>query len=115
VAPRSDPLVPPGAAGRAAPKPPPPPPRVVWGILLLNSPEPLATRVLRSLLLVGLMALVAVRCAPDRFGVPDTGRPFWRQPGPAATGPIERRRLPDDGFRAERAPPVAGEDRRARG
>ena len=74
-------------------------PRVVWGILLLHSPVPLRVRVARSLFLVAVMGAVAVSCAPDHFGVPDTRKPAWRQPGPAADGPIERLRLPDDSYR----------------
>lgn len=33
----------------------------------------------------------------------DSARPAWRQPGPAAEGPLERHIVPDDGFRADLA------------
>ncbi|MBX6746028.1 MAG: hypothetical protein IRY87_28675, partial [Acetobacteraceae bacterium] len=32
-----------------------------------------------------------------------SARPAWRQPGPAAEGPLERYAVPDDGFRADLA------------
>ena len=40
----------------------------------------------------------AAACGPVVLGGRE-GPPPWRSPGPAADGPIERRVVPDDGFR----------------
>ena len=48
-----------------------------------------------------LLSLAAAGCSNDRYTIhgDNDAPPAWREPGPAATGPIERRVLPDDGFR----------------
>ncbi len=46
------------------------------------------------LLLPLLVTLLLAACD----STPASDRPHWRRPGPAATGPVERIILPDDGF-----------------
>lgn len=59
------------------------------------------------------MLLAVAGCASMNA---DSARPAWRQPGPAAEGPLERYAVPDDGFRADLATyPIVPRDLSARG
>ncbi len=50
------------------------------------------------------VALTAILWAMAGCGsMGDSAPPSWRRPGPAATGPLERQIVPDDGFRANLA------------
>jgi hypothetical protein len=55
---------------------------------------------IRASVALAAMLLVMAGCASMDA---DSARPAWRQPGPAAEGPLERHIVPDDGFRADLA------------